>query len=190
MNMVISVLERIVEAACASETNCFGYGIWTHHILRVVEHGQRLADRCGADAEIVVIAALLHDYASIKDIELAATHHLHSALEADKLLTALGYPPEQIEQVKDCILSHRASVPMVRRSVEAQCLADADAIAHIEQVPSLLFYVFVQRQMAIAPGTQWVRDKLERSWGKLSRQAQDMMAEQYEAAVRTLTPLP
>lgn len=76
MNLLISELERIVEAACASETNMFGYGIWTHHVTRVVEHGQRLADLCGADAEIVVIAALLHDYASIKDIEVAPNHSL------------------------------------------------------------------------------------------------------------------
>lgn len=91
--------------------------------------------------------------------------------------------------VKRCILSHRASVPTLRRSLEAQCLADADAMAHIEQVPSLLFYVFVQRHMDIINGTQWVREKLERSWTKLSQQAQDMMAEQYQAALRTLTPV-
>lgn len=189
MNMVIRELERIVEAACASETNTFGYGIWTHHVTQVVEYGRRLAGLSGADAEIVVIAALLHDYASIKDIEVADNHHLFGALEADKVLTALAYPPERIEIVKQCILSHRASVPMARRSLEAQCLADADAMAHIEQVPSLLFYVFVQRHMDIVSGTQWVHDKLERSWGKLSRQAQDMMTEQYQAALRTLTPL-
>ena len=29
-------IEAIVEQACAADTNIFGYGIWTHHILPVI----------------------------------------------------------------------------------------------------------------------------------------------------------
>ena len=31
-------IEEIVEQACAADTNIFGYDIWTHHILKVVEN--------------------------------------------------------------------------------------------------------------------------------------------------------
>ena len=46
-------------------------------------------------------AALLHDYASIKDEALYADHHIHSPIEAEKLLTRFGYPAEKIEAVKE-----------------------------------------------------------------------------------------
>ena len=35
-------IERIVEQACAADTNIFGYGIWTHHILKVVQNAKRV----------------------------------------------------------------------------------------------------------------------------------------------------
>ncbi len=67
-------IEQIVEQACATDTNIFGYDIWTHHILPVVQNAKQLASRFDADPEIMELAALLHDYASIKDKALYANH--------------------------------------------------------------------------------------------------------------------
>src|SRR5438105_5889675 len=102
-------IRAIVEEACKRETNIFGYGIWTHHILYVIEYGKLLAEQLGANEEIVEIAALLHDYASIKDESLYRDHHLHSPLEAERILRKLCYPEEKIQAVKQCIAYHRAS---------------------------------------------------------------------------------
>ena len=88
---MIEAIERLVEAACAGEDNIFGYGIWTHHITLVARNGKRLASLFGADPEIVEIAALLHDYASVKDETLYAEHHVHGPIEAEKILTRLGF---------------------------------------------------------------------------------------------------
>ncbi len=183
---VIDEIATIVREACARDTNIFGYGIWTHHITQVVKNGKRLAELFGADQEIVEIAALLHDYASIKDQALYQDHHVHGPIEAEKLLKRLGYPQAKIETVKECIAAHRGSVPGERRSAEAECLANADAMAHIQQIPSLLELAFVQRKMGIDEGTQWVRDKLERSWNKLSPRIQEMMRASYEAVLQVL----
>ena len=38
-------IEQIVEQACAADTNIFGYDIWTHHILPVVQNAKQLASR-------------------------------------------------------------------------------------------------------------------------------------------------
>ncbi|MBZ0298921.1 MAG: HD domain-containing protein [Anaerolineae bacterium] len=179
-------IASIVRDACARETNIFGYGMWTHHIMEVVRYSRVLARLCGADEEIVVLAALLHDYAAVKDEALYADHHVHGPREAEKLLMSLGYPPERIEAVKHCIAAHRASVPTRRQTLEAQCLADADAMAHIAQVPSLMRMVFVERGLGIDEGTRWVRAKLERSWKKLSPLAQEMMRDKYCAVLKTL----
>lgn len=186
---MIREIERIVEEACAKETNIFGYGIWTHHITQVAKNGKRLAQMFEADPEIVEIAALLHDYASIKDEALYENHHIHGPIEAERILRDLGYPQDKIEAVKHCIAAHRASVPSERGSAEAECLANADAITHLEQVPSLLHLAFIQHSLEIDAGSRWVRNKLERSWNKLAPQVQELMKAKYEAALKTLTVL-
>ncbi len=179
-------LAQVVEEACRAGSNIFGYGIWTHHILSVVEYGKQLADLGGADAGIVEIAALLHDYASIKDQAMYRDHHLHGPREAERLLHELGYPSTTIVAVKECIASHRASTQTVPRSKEAICLASADAMAHIEHVPSLLYLAYVQHHRSIDEGSKWVLEKLKRSWNKLCPEAQELMQEQYQSALKVL----
>ncbi len=186
MNTIIHELEKVVEAACARETNIFGYSIWTHHIKQVARIGRRIAPQFHADAEIVEIAALLHDYASVKDETLVSEHHIHGSKEAERILSELGYPDEKIQAVMHCIATHRASVFSKRNSPEAECLANADGVVHIEQVPSLLHFAFVQRGLEIDEGAAWVKNKLKRTWKKLSPRIQDRMREKYEAALETL----
>jgi uncharacterized protein len=182
-------IARIVEQACAEDSNVFGYGIWTHHITEVVKNGNRLAELFGADPEIVEIAALLHDYASVKDPALYDDHHVHGPIEAERILNQLNYPLDRIEAVKECIAGHRGSRPTHSRSPEAECLANADALTHLQQVPSLLSLVFSQRGMGIDEGTKWVKEKLCRSWQKLSPAVQEMARDDYEAALKTLSIL-
>ena len=179
-------IERIVEKACAADTNIFGYDIWTHHILKVVENTKRLAARFNADPEILEIAALLHDYASIKDKALYADHHIHGPIEAEKLLKRFHYPKEKREAVKDAIATHRASVPREHRSAEGACLANADAMSHIEQAPSLLYLAYVHHGMEIDEGQRWVKAKLQRSWQKLRSDVQELVRDKYEAALKVL----
>ena len=179
-----STIRSIVEEACKKETNKYGYGIWSHHIVLVVKYGKLLAQKLEADPEIVEIAALLHDYASIKQESLTLEHHLHSAREADKVLRSLNYPENKITAIKQCIVSHRGSINIEKQTAEAVCLASADAIAHIDQIPSLFYLVFVQHQMDIDEGTAWIRAKLERSWNKLCPKGKEMIKGKYEAAKR------
>ena len=182
MKQMNRTLRSIVEEACKKETNKYRYGIWSHHIVLVVKYGKMLAQKLGADSEIVEIAALLHDYASIKKEPLTPEHHLHSAQEADKILRSFGYPEDKITAVKQCIVSHRGSIDIEKQTVEAVCLASADAIAHIDQIPSLFYLVFVQHQMDIDEGTAWIKAKLERSWNKLCPEGKEMIKDKYEAA--------
>lgn len=187
---ITETLEQIVERACRSETNIFGYSVWTHHVVFVIKYGKLLAQQLGADTEIVEIAALLHDYANITIPSSSQDHHIQGALAAERILRSLEYPDQKIEAVKDCILSHRGSVLMERRTVEAVCLASADGMAHIDQMPSLLYLAFVQLGMGIDEGTIWVQKKLERSWNKLCPEAQDMMRLEYTAAQNSLSRTP
>ncbi len=186
MTHVLDTIHSEVEQACAAPTNAFGYGIWTHHIVWVVRLGRELSERLGADAEIVELAALLHDYAGIKDLQLEPEHHLHSAAEARRLLTALEYPSERAEKVAACIVTHRASQGLVPETLEARCLASADAVAHIAQVPSLLHLAYVRKGLSVDEGAAWVSAKLVRSYGKLCPEAKVLLDEHYSVALKVL----
>ncbi len=107
-------------------------------------------------------------------------------VEAGKLLGRLGLAPETIRAVQRAIAAHRASAGVERRSPEAECLASADALAHLENVPSLLHLAYVRRRRGIDDGAAWVRAKLERSWGKLSPQVRDEARDTYHAALAVL----
>ena len=188
---VVAAIAKLVEQACAARTNAFGYGIWTHHLTSVVQFGRELAAVTGAEGEIVELAALLHDYAGIRDVRLEPDHHLHGAALAGDLLSALGYPAEQTERVAACILTHRASQnlePQLKpQSLEARVVASADAAAHILQVPSLLYLAYVRKGLGIDEGAAWVRGKLERSYQKLMPEAKTLIEGRYRGALELLS---
>ena len=186
MNSVTQAVYLEVERACAAPSNAFGYGIWTHHILSVVQFAEALAAKTGADAEIVQLAALLHDYAGIKDVSLEPEHHLHGARLARKLLGERGYPKIRTEHVAACIVTHRASQKLKPETLEARVLRSADAAAHITQVPSLLHLAYVRKGLGVDEGAAWVRAKLERSYRKLMPEAQELIGERYGAALKIL----
>lgn len=185
-DQVIHSIEKLVQDACLRKTNVFGPGIWTHHIVFVVKYSKMLAAMLCADQEIVEIAALLHDYAGIKDSSYSKEHHIHGANEAETILKALNYPDDKIEKIKLCILSHRGSVVIQRNSPEEICVASADGMAHIDQVASLMYAAFKERGLSIEDGKTWVREKLKRTWGKLCPKAQTIVKYKYECALEIL----
>ncbi|SKC82167.1 HD domain-containing protein [Maledivibacter halophilus] len=186
MNIIESI-EKEVEDKCKEENNVFGYGIWSHHILSVVKYAKLLAEEIGADIEIVEIASLLHDYAGIKDYTKHEKHHIYGALEAEMMLKKFNYPNDKIEKVKDCIISHRGSIQIEKKSKEAVCVANADAMAHIENIPSLLYFAYCKKGLGIDKGSQWVSKKIERSWNKLNDEGRMLILDKYESAQKILS---
>ncbi len=104
-----------------------------------------------------MIAAWLHDIASITDYSLYELHHIHGAEMAYLILKEYGYDDKKISLVQKCIRNHRGSV-----SLEELCVADA--ISNFVSVPSLLYLAYVQKCMGIEEGKTFVKDKLTRSF--------------------------
>jgi len=178
---MIKEISKIVEKACKDKANYFGYGAWTHHILPVVKYAKLMAKKLDADEEVVEIAALLHDYASVKDRKLYEKHHIHGAKLAEVILKKYGYPPQKIGEVKQCILSHRGSRIAKKLTNEAICVADADSMAHFDSVSSLFYLAFFSHKMNIDEANDWIAKKLERSWKKLSPAAKEIIKDKHKA---------
>ena len=182
---VLEALRAEVYRRCRAPENRFGMGCYDH-IEAVVRNGKLLAERYGADVEVVMIAAWLHDIASVTDEALYEMHHIHGAEMAREILTKLSYDIEKIPLVQACIRNHRGSVRAEKASAEERCVADADAIAHFDCVPGLLYLAYVQKGMDVAEGARFVRAKLERSFGKLSAESRAFYEEKYRQVMGVL----
>jgi uncharacterized protein len=146
--MIKDKIEELVKEACRSDS-VFGYTAWTHHIRCVVKYSHLMAQILGADEEVVEISALLHDIAKIQDRKLWDEHHIHGAQSAEKALCELRYPSDRIDQVKDCILSHRGSVNIPREIVQAKCVAYGDAMAHFNFLAVMFRIALVLKKMNV-----------------------------------------
>lgn len=111
------------------------------HILRVTRMAEYLAQREGADAEIVRAAALLHDIArhdedsAARDAHTSGAEHLDhadvSARDAKLFLMQNGAGQEFGERVAQAIRSHRFRGAAQPQSLEAKVLFDADKLDSI-----------------------------------------------------------
>lgn len=171
MNMIEDI-KKDIKRRCESPNNFFGIGIY-EHIESVARNAVELAKLYNANVQICEIAGWLHDIASITDYKLYEEHHIHGADMAERILKKYNYPINKIELVKLCILNHRGSVIKEKTSIEEICVADADAISHYDTVPSLFYLAFVQRKLNINDGIEFVKNKLERSYNKMSQESKE-----------------
>lgn len=181
-NDIIDYLQKEVRKRCESPANKFGIGIYDH-IKAVAKNAELLAEPLGADKEAVIIAAWLHDIASITDYSLYKEHHIHGARMAEEILKSFGYPEGKTKLVCDCIKNHRGSIVNEKTTAEEICVADADAISHFDSVPSLLFLVFSVKRMEYEEGVEFVVNKLNRSFAKLSEKSREFYGEKYRLAM-------
>ncbi|MBD5083483.1 MAG: HD domain-containing protein [Clostridiales bacterium] len=177
-NDILNYLQGELRHRCEQPSNRFGIGLYGH-IEAVVKNGALLAERYGADKEIVMIVAWLHDIASATDYSLYQDHHIHGAEMARDILLQWNYETERIEWVQRCIRNHRGSVSLDQESVEEVCVADADAISHFDSLPSLLYLAYRERGMDFEEGRNFVKDKLERSFQKLSPRSRELYENRY-----------
>ena len=134
--MVTKNVKLKVKTACFNKANIFGPSAWDH-IQAVVKYAKLLATKRKADIEICELSAWLHDYASLQDKKYYKDHHIHGARLAEEFLTDLNYPKVKIEKIKHCILTHRGSINKNKNTVEAEILADADAMAQGNQITTI-----------------------------------------------------
>ena len=158
------------------------------HIKYVVKNSIELAKKYEADVEIVELGALLHDIAMPSEIGPREEHNIYGVKITDELLTKLDYPQDRKERVKECVLRHRGSKDLPRNTIEEQCVADADVMAHFDCIPSLFHLAFGKNEMglSIEDGTEFVKKKLERDYNKLSSKAKEILKERYENIIKVL----
>lgn len=178
MSNIIKKVQAKVKQECQKDSNIFEMNAYGHFVS-VVEYGKILAKKRKADSEIIELSAWMHDIGSI--LGDMKNHHIVGAKYAEELLTKYKYPQDKIEAVKHCILAHRGSQDIKRETIEAECLADADAMTHFDRVADLFRLSLVSLKMDYKEAEKFVYEKLNRSWKKLTPTAKKIVAEKYKA---------
>ena len=184
MKDIVKITQEYVLKECKKKSNPFGMNAYNHHFKSVVMYAEQLAKRSKADIEIVLVSAWLHDIASIKgEYE---EHHIVGQKYAEDFLKKHNYPKEKIEKVKHCIYAHRGSRNIPRETVEAECIADADAMSHFNTISSLFYLAINVRGMDTEEANTFVKDKLQRSYNKLTDTGKELIQEKYDAIMKIL----
>lgn len=186
MNKIADKIRLKLIENCNNYYEETGYDFWNDHIKHVVKNALDLAHEYNADEEIVELGALLHDIAQVLQIGPSEEHHIYGAKIAEELLLDLGYPVERIKRVQACILNHRGSKDRPRESIEEECVADADVMAHFDCIPSLFSLVYKTKKMSIEDGKKYVKSKLERDYNKLSSKTREKLKERYDNIIKLL----
>jgi len=183
---VVEEVRKFVEEECKKPYNQYTYEVYTYHIEPVVRRAKEMAFKLGIDLELIELAALLHDIGLVRYGR--DNHHITSADIAERKLNELEYPPEKIEIIKRCILTHRGSQANLREGVEEQIIADADAMAHFDTIGGLFKVNFlIQKDKGQGEITKFIREKYINSYQKLSKEAKEIIKPKYEAAMLLLT---
>lgn len=99
------------------------------HVRRVVGNARHLAELEGADLDVVVPAAWLHDCVTVPKHSDARSRASRMAAErATMLLVAFGYQPELVPRVAHAIEAHSFTAGIPPRTIEAKVVQDADRL--------------------------------------------------------------
>ena len=188
MSEIVENIKEELIKRCNTYNQKYNYDFWNDHIKYVVKNSIELAKKYEADVEIVELGALLHDIAMPSEFGPREEHNVYGAKITDELLTKLDYPQDRKERVKECVLRHRGSKDLPRNTIEEQCVADADVMAHFDCIPSLFHLAFGKNEMglSIEDGTEFVKKKLERDYNKLSSRTKEILKERYENIIKVL----
>ena len=98
-----------------------------NHILNVAALAETIAEKEGADVDIVVVAALFHDVAKLDAPQ--DRHAEEGAHVAREFLESRGeYPPSFIDAVCQSVADHSFQGPLSEVSLESRCLMEADVL--------------------------------------------------------------
>lgn len=165
--------------------NCGIGQTWKFHLYPVIKNAVMLADIYGADRDVVEVAALFHDYADLLDLSNRANHHILGAVLAEEILKEDEFSDDFIGRVKNCIINHRASALREKYSIEEICVADADAMSHLDSVVELICWrAYLGEDIMTA--NNFVRTKIKKSYAKMSPETKELMKGKYNSIMETL----
>lgn len=179
----MSIIDRVKEYLLQQikeykENSNDNYDFWNEHIKYVYKESIKLAKEYNADIEIVSLGALLHDIALINKVGDRKDHHINGEIIAKEILERLDYDKDKLNRVLKCIYNHRSSKNA--ESIEEICVADADILAHFDNIPMLFNSAYVRNNISLNEIRTWMKDCFEKDYNDLSDRTKETFKEQYQ----------
>ncbi len=160
------------------------YNFWDGHLKYVFKEAVNLAKEYGADSEIVQLGALLHDIAQIERGE-KKDHEIYGRDIAERILREYGYPEDRAQRVLGCILHHRSSKNA--ENLEELCVADADILAHFDNIPMLFDAAYnVHKMVGLENVRNFMQETFERDFDDLSDRTKAKFAPRYQTIYKVI----
>ncbi len=128
-------IERITQEASTYFSQAHASHRWDH-TLRVYRLSHQIGEKEGANLEILLPAALLHDIARAREdaSKGGLCHAREGARMAGEMLRGLQWQERSVEAVVHCIAAHRFRNEVTPQTLEARVLFDADKLDSIGAV--------------------------------------------------------
>lgn len=161
------VFELVKQAYEASEEE-FGQWMWKNHVPFVAKKTEELSKKYGANANIAVAGALLHDYGDAFMYRHAENHEEVSEKKAKYVLHQAGYTTDETEEIMTQVIEpHSCRGDIVPTTIEGKVMATADALAHLSTDFYVQFtWMHIPENKTYEEFLEWVTEKLERDFYK------------------------
>jgi HD superfamily phosphodiesterase len=179
MNIVEQVKDYVLkQTELYKNTSSDNYDFWNEHIKYVYKESLDLAKAYNADIEIVSLGALLHDMALVNKVGDRKDHHINGEKIAKEVLESFNYDNEKTSRVLKCVYNHRSSKNS--ESIEETCVADADILAHFDNLPMLFNSAFVRNNVSLNEVRDWMREAFEKDYNDLSEKTKENFKARYQ----------
>ncbi|RRJ32847.1 HD domain-containing protein [Halocatena pleomorpha] len=98
-----------------------------NHILNVVSIATHIAEKEGANADVVRVAALFHDIAKL-EVDQDVHADAGARITREYLRSHCEYPISFVDEVCDSIKNHSYQGPLTDLPLEARCLIESDLL--------------------------------------------------------------
>lgn len=183
MNNIVEKVKGEMIQISNDKMKLTNYDDWNSHIKLVYQNAHKLAEERNADIEIVDLAAILHDVARVMEYGPIEEHNIYGAKVAEKILKKYEYPEEKIKHVKQCIYNHTDNQ---KNSVEEEIIADADVLAHFDNLSMLYWISMGKRRLNCNDAKEFVKRKLEFDYNKLSEYGKEKFKDRYAIIMEIL----
>ncbi len=184
-----------IEHECASPANRFGPEFLPEHLLLVERFALQLADRLGADRDVVRVAALLHDTAAIRDYGCVPVHAEAGAELVEKLCAiggplgpSLRFDAARIAKVGRCCREHSSPKGTGQTIPESVCVSNADGMAQIARPFYWFHYARTLKKQSYPDAVAWYRTVVEGAWKALIEDARAIVTREHETAMALVVP--
>lgn len=180
---ILPALRDRVECLGARPGSRIGPLFFAEHVLVVERFVRRLAPLFGADIDVVVPAAILHDVAAMEDFSRVGEHHVLGAERAGEILRSHGFDAVRIARIQACIRRHVRPVSPDEGTPEEACLSHADAMAQMANPSYWLHYGREVRGMDFGNSRRWYLDHVLDRWSSMSESVKEIASPHCERAI-------